>query len=326
MENLVGKKFNKLTVEEFDHKEVKMGKSKKIYYYYWKCKCDCGKETIVKSADLKSGNIKSCGCLGKETQKKLLNKNRQERFKELSKKKYGRLTIIAFDHIEVKIGKENKKYYYRYWKCKCDCGNEVSVIEGNLLRGTTRSCGCLEKELISKRTEKNFTDITGNKYGKLTAISMFRKKDSKGINREYWKCKCDCGKETVVKGVALKSGNVKSCGCEITRAGKEYAKKGQEVLERDLRKEGTDLSKLSNIPTKQNRSGVRGVSFLSKKNKYKAYIYFKGKYIELGTFDTLEKASVARRKAEDKYFKPILEKYNYTPKNKKLEENEEEFE
>lgn len=155
---------------------------------------------------------------------------------------------------------------------------------------------------------------------------MIRKKDSKGINREYWKCKCDCGKETVVKGVALKSGNVKSCGCEITRAGKEYAKKGQEVLERDLRKEGTDLSKLSNIPTKQNRSGVRGVSFLSKKNKYKAYIYFKGKYIELGTFDTLEKASVARRKAEDKYFKPILEKYNYTPKNKKLEENEEEFE
>lgn len=37
MENLVGKKFNKLTVEEFGHKEVKMGKSKKIYYYYWKC-------------------------------------------------------------------------------------------------------------------------------------------------------------------------------------------------------------------------------------------------------------------------------------------------
>lgn len=29
MENLVGKKFNKLTVEGFDHKEVKMGKSKK---------------------------------------------------------------------------------------------------------------------------------------------------------------------------------------------------------------------------------------------------------------------------------------------------------
>ena len=29
---------------------------------YWKCKCSCGKEIIVSSDNLKSGNTTSCGC------------------------------------------------------------------------------------------------------------------------------------------------------------------------------------------------------------------------------------------------------------------------
>lgn len=33
-----------------------------------------------------------------------------------------------------------------YWKCLCDCGNEVVVISANLKRGHTKSCGCLSKE------------------------------------------------------------------------------------------------------------------------------------------------------------------------------------
>lgn len=31
--------------------------------WYWKCLCDCGKEIYVKTADLKRGHHKSCGCL-----------------------------------------------------------------------------------------------------------------------------------------------------------------------------------------------------------------------------------------------------------------------
>jgi len=29
----------------------------------WLCKCDCGKETVVSSSNLQSGNTQSCGCL-----------------------------------------------------------------------------------------------------------------------------------------------------------------------------------------------------------------------------------------------------------------------
>lgn len=30
---------------------------------YWLCRCDCGKDTVVQTCHLRSGAIKSCGCL-----------------------------------------------------------------------------------------------------------------------------------------------------------------------------------------------------------------------------------------------------------------------
>ena len=51
-----------------------------------------------------------------------------------------------------------------------------------------------------------------------------------------------------------------------------------------------------------NKTGVKGVHFSSRnKNKYEAAIGFKGKNIHLGTFDNLEDASIARKRAEEKY-------------------------
>lgn len=51
-------------------------------------------------------------------------------------KKYGRLTVIKFSHIE----KRNA-----CWLCKCDCGNEKIVSGHSLQKENTRSCGCLKK-------------------------------------------------------------------------------------------------------------------------------------------------------------------------------------
>lgn len=32
----------------------------------WLCRCDCGNETDAAGVDLRSGNVRSCGCLQKE--------------------------------------------------------------------------------------------------------------------------------------------------------------------------------------------------------------------------------------------------------------------
>lgn len=56
-------------------------------------------------------------------------------------------------------------------------------------------------------------DLTGKRFGKLTVIEYSHTERNGNEIRAYWKCKCDCGNETTVKGKELKSGNTKSCGC-----------------------------------------------------------------------------------------------------------------
>ena len=58
-EDLTGQRFNRLLVIERTD-----GSSKK--HTYWKCRCDCGKETVVASQKLKNGRTKSCGCYSKD--------------------------------------------------------------------------------------------------------------------------------------------------------------------------------------------------------------------------------------------------------------------
>lgn len=248
--------------------------------------------------------------------------------KDYKGKRFGRLTVMEFDKRTKNISKKGKAYYNYYWKCKCDCGKETSVLITNLIKGTTKSCGCLNKELIEQRikekSERNFQDLTGRRFGRLTAIKMERKVDSQGQLREYWLCQCDCGKtSSVIKNNLLKN-KVNSCGCIVKEKATRNVKKCKEYRNLYIHKEGTRLDHLSNKVTKQNTTGVRGVSYQKKKGKYRAYIYFKNKCINLGEFTKLEEAAKARAKAEEKYYKPILEKYNY--KSKKIKENEEEFE
>lgn len=54
-------------------------------------------------------------------------------------------------------------------------------------------------------------DISGEKFGKLTAISFSHRDKIK--RNTFWNCQCDCGNKSVVDTKNLRSGNSKSCGC-----------------------------------------------------------------------------------------------------------------
>ena len=47
----------------------------------WLCKCDCGNFKITTSSDLKSGKVRSCGCLRKETTSKMAKSRSKSRIK-----------------------------------------------------------------------------------------------------------------------------------------------------------------------------------------------------------------------------------------------------
>lgn len=58
-----------------------------------------------------------------------------------------------------------------------------------------------------------FKDRIGIRYGRLVVIS-FAGVIQNGFNSSTtWFCKCDCGKEIIVRGCHLPNGHTKSCGC-----------------------------------------------------------------------------------------------------------------
>lgn len=122
-EDLSGRRFGRLTVirkaENQNHRTR------------WFCRCDCGEEKIVASRDLKSGKVKSCGCLRRDGN----GKNK----KDIEGRRFGRLiALYPTSHRD--------RHGVVCWMCRCDCGNLTEVAASSLLNGTCKSCGCLKKE------------------------------------------------------------------------------------------------------------------------------------------------------------------------------------
>lgn len=56
-------------------------------------------------------------------------------------------------------------------------------------------------------------DLVGIRYGNLIVIERAPDVVSSGCIRRVWKCRCNCGSETLVRAGSLQSGNSRSCGC-----------------------------------------------------------------------------------------------------------------
>ena len=55
-----------------------------------------------------------------------------------------------------------------------------------------------------------FKDRTGKRYGRLLVIELWGRDKNQVFK---WRCKCDCGNETIIYGQALHCGATTSCGC-----------------------------------------------------------------------------------------------------------------
>lgn len=52
-------------------------------------------------------------------------------------------------------------------------------------------------------------DLTGQRFGKLTVVRLAPKRGA----YTCWLAQCDCGNQSVVKAINLRTGETKSCGC-----------------------------------------------------------------------------------------------------------------
>lgn len=62
-------------------------------------------------------------------------------------KRFGRLLVVE------DLGPSEKGF--RWWGCRCDCGEQVAVRSRELDRGHTQSCGCLKIEASSRAGGRN---------------------------------------------------------------------------------------------------------------------------------------------------------------------------
>lgn len=149
-------------------------------------------------------------------------------------------------------------------------------------------------------------DLKGQRFGRLTVIE-FAGTDKH--RNKIWKCECDCGNIKNVSGRHLSKGNIKSCGC-LSREIKlrDLGKLSDGFLKYSI--DNTNVSTLNKKRTKTNISGSNGVTFYKSRSKWVAGITIQGKRIFLGYFDKLEDAVSARKKAEEIYFQPIIDKFN----------------
>lgn len=123
--NLVGNRIHELTVLE------RYRKNRRTHY---KVKCSCGKIFETRRDSVVAGKTKSCGHLT------------QFQSKDLKGKRFSRLKVLK----KKGFNKEGRQL----WKCICDCGNTAIVDTSSLIRGNTKSCGCLVREKALKNKSR----------------------------------------------------------------------------------------------------------------------------------------------------------------------------
>ncbi len=155
------------------------------------CMCDCGNIVYRRNTALRTGKVKSCGCLIEPTYRKNIGVPSSELIRYTPGDKFGNLTVI---------GERLKKTEYVY-DCKCElCGETLVVKRANLERGQWTHKGC---ELNQMKA--------GTEYGFLKLLSIVSIEGKKMAH-----CKCLCGAETYKRPADLRTGRVKSCGKRCT--------------------------------------------------------------------------------------------------------------
>ena len=197
---MIGERFGKLKVLSFEG----VRNEKAIF----KCRCDCGKEIVVRGNDLKSGGTTSCGCAKKEA----IHKRYEKTWNLFIGTKINLLTATKF------IGTENGNAMFEF---ECECGNKTILPAYIVKSGGIKSCGCSRKEAMCKKYEDVWSSFIGTKINFLTATKFIGTKNEKAM----FEFECECGNKIILSADTVKSGKTKSCGCIGSSYGEAYISK-----------------------------------------------------------------------------------------------------
>jgi hypothetical protein len=223
-------------------------------------------------------------------------------FTDLTGKTFNRLTVIK--------RVENNKYGNTQWLCECNCENKTQkIITGNNLRtGRTKSCGCLmiEKAINTGKSKKKYNtyDLTGE-YG----IGYTFKDELFYFDLEnYYKIKNYCWSKNKDGYITAKNNKktilmhrlITNCPSDM-QVDHVYHNRWDNRKE-FLRIVTNSQNQMNASLMPNNTSGITGVSWNIKREKWVAYIMVNERQVQLGYFDDFNKAVEVRKDAELKYF------------------------
>lgn len=299
LKNVIGLKYNMLTIVRVDDKSKYNKEGVLKFPSKWKyiCECGCGNEVSTDYYNLKYGHIRSCGCIKKYP--KYLNQG----------DKFGRLTVLSKDYSYEHGNPSHWKY-----RCQCVCGTFVSVEKRNLVSGASKSCGCYNKDRI-KQTHKKYNKI--NICGDTIEVYFF--------NKDHGSFLIDANMYHKIKEYCWR---MHSCGYAVSTEGGSnlYLHRllcnppdGMDVDHINRNKLDNRMSNLRvcthrhNSMNKNisplNKSGVNGVHFDKKSQKWRAEITDEHGRVYLGVYSNFDEAVQVRKNAEIKYFGEFTPKH-----------------
>ena len=232
---------------------------------------------------------------------------------------FGRLTVISVDE-NSKIDKNGKYNPPSLWKytCVCSCSEKslVSIARRYLLEGHTKSCGCISKELITKRNQENIKINPIKNCGDYIEVFFFNKSHGyfKVDKKDYGKVKNYCWvlrpnqagnlyAEAAIKGtknhimvhhVIL----LPSSGMLVDHINGD----GLDNRMHNLREATFSQNSMNSKKSRRNTSGTTGVYWAKDRCKWWALIVVNNRRISLGYFIAKEEAIKVRKAAEVTYF------------------------
>ena len=116
--------------------------------------------------------------------------------KNLINQKFGKLTVIEY------IGKQEKREGV-FWKCLCECGNNITVHRKELCTGDTKSCGCHKSELCSRVHWEGYEEISKDFYSTILRGAQYRNIEFNISIEEMWSLYIKQNKKCALSGVPI---------------------------------------------------------------------------------------------------------------------------